>query len=121
MILEQCEKWGCPGIRAAAVSKLEKATMDDALRIATWKRFALNEAQIVRCYHAFGTRNQPITATEGHLMGIEMTLRLSALRDSVNEGVLGCLQELSDGHDGLQVDRMKDLVCRGLLVEFMRG
>ena len=99
--------------------------MDDACRIATWRRFALDESQITRCYHAFGTRNQPITVAEGNVMGIEMALRLSALRDNVNQGVLVCIQELADGHDvqatGLQVDRMKDFVCRGLLVEFMRG
>ena len=121
-MLEQSEKWGCPAIRAGAIAELEKAAMDDACRIATWKKFALDETQIVRCYHTFGTRNQPISIAEGHLMGMEMALRLSALRDNVNQGVIGCLQESGDVQPmGLQLDQMKDLVCRGLLGEFLRG
>lgn len=125
VVLEQSEKWGCPGIRAAAIAELEKMPMDDALRIATWKKFSLDESQIMRCYHTFGTRDQPVSIAEGDLMGMEMALRLSALRDSVNQGVLECLKESAEGHGGqamgLQLVRMKDLVCRGLLVEFMSG
>ncbi|KAI0715540.1 hypothetical protein C8T65DRAFT_527855, partial [Cerioporus squamosus] len=83
VVLEQSERWGCSRIRVAAIGELEKASMDDALRIATWKKFALDESQIVQCYHAFGTRSQPISVAEGQLMGIEMTVRLAALRDSV--------------------------------------
>ncbi|KAI0718621.1 hypothetical protein C8T65DRAFT_544474, partial [Cerioporus squamosus] len=85
-MLEQSQKWGCSGIRAVAIAELEKTSMDDALRIATWKKFALDESQLARCYHTFGTRSQPISTAEGQLMGMEMALRLSALRDSVNQG-----------------------------------
>ncbi|KAI0710340.1 hypothetical protein C8T65DRAFT_575427 [Cerioporus squamosus] len=125
-VLEQGQKWGCSQICAVAVAELQTTAMDDALKIATWKRFGLDESQIARCYHAFGTRTQPISVEEGELMGIDMALRLSALRDSVHQGVLLYLQEHINGeHAGqtidLQVDRLRDLVCRGLLSEFMRG
>ena len=119
-MLEQSERWGCPGIRAGAIAELEKVTMDDALKIATWKKFALDESQIVRCYHTFGTRAQPVSIAEGHLMGMDMALRLSALRDKVNQRVIGCLQESGDGETiGLQLDQMKHLVCRRLLADFL--
>ncbi|TFK80616.1 hypothetical protein K466DRAFT_503603 [Polyporus arcularius HHB13444] len=125
-VLEQSQKWGCSHIYAVAIAKLQSTAMEDALRIATWKRFGLDESQIARCYHAFGTRTQPISLAEGELMGMAMAMRLSALRDTVHQGVLQYLQEHTKGEHagqvmGMQVDRLRDLVCRGLLVEFMRG
>ncbi|KAI0691408.1 hypothetical protein C8T65DRAFT_526680, partial [Cerioporus squamosus] len=80
-VLEQSQKWGCLHIRALAIAELQTASMDDALRIATWKRFGLDESQIARSYHAFGTRAESISLAEGELMGIGMSTRLSALRD----------------------------------------
>ncbi|KAI0703521.1 hypothetical protein C8T65DRAFT_538070, partial [Cerioporus squamosus] len=83
-VLEQSQKWGCSHIRAVAIAELQASDMDDALRIATWTRFGLDESQIARCYHTFGTRTQPISVAEAELMGLGMAMRLSALRDSVH-------------------------------------
>ncbi|KAI1782943.1 hypothetical protein LXA43DRAFT_865901, partial [Ganoderma leucocontextum] len=83
-ILEQSEAWGCTRIRSAAVERLRNLPMDAALKIATWKKYGLDEEQIARCYHELGTRPQPLSMEEGQLLGMELMVKLAGLRDSVH-------------------------------------
>ena len=109
-----------------AIAELQGRPMDHVQKIATWKKYGLDEAQIVPCYHAVGIRAQPITTTEGQLLGIELSLKLAALREKINQGTLEYLQQCAQEDAGeiplspTSLARTKDLICRALLGEFTR-
>ena len=109
-----------------AIAELQWRPIDHVLKIATWKKYGLDEVHIMSSYHALGVRPQPITIAEGRLLGVELSLRLAALRDKVQQGVLDYLQESvrEDVSETLlapaAIGRTKDLICRAMLVEFIR-
>ena len=123
-VVDQSQKWGCASMKSAALAKLQGLPMEPALKIATWRRYALDETQIASCYHAIGTRTQPLSAVEGRLLGLDMVVKLSALRDTVQQGVLSYLTQSAQNEDyrhlQLSIERVKDLICRGLLLEYMQ-
>ncbi len=97
--------------------------MDDALKIATWRRYNMDIMEVIPCYHALCSRAQPISATEGRLLGPEMVLKLAALRDRVHQEMLDFHLQTCAGADESQttIQRVRDLVCRSLLVDYTRS
>ena len=121
-MLDQSDKWGCTKIRSLAVEQLQALPMDHVLKIAVWKKYGLDETDITSCYHALGTRVQPLSLAEGRLLDLETLLRLAALRDRVQQGVLSYMREPPPpGSALLPSERARDLICRAFLLEFMRN
>ncbi|RPD52104.1 hypothetical protein L227DRAFT_477325, partial [Lentinus tigrinus ALCF2SS1-6] len=82
-VLEQSHKWGCDRIRTLAVEQLRHLPMDSVPKIAVWRKYGLDEDDLMPCFQVLGTRDQPLTLTEGRLLELEMALRVSALRERV--------------------------------------
>ncbi|KAI1782883.1 hypothetical protein LXA43DRAFT_1068179 [Ganoderma leucocontextum] len=122
-VLEQSRAWGCDRISAVAVAELQNFTLADAVKIAAWKEFGLDETELAPCYHALGARINPITLDEGRILGLDMTVQLAAWRDKVNYGVLSYFKDTVGGINidhGISVEHVRDLVCRVLLADFMK-
>ncbi|KAI0688336.1 hypothetical protein C8T65DRAFT_527722, partial [Cerioporus squamosus] len=82
-ILDQCQRWRCPRIRSIAVERLKLTPMDDVLRIAVWRKYGLDQSQLISSYQALGTRNVPLTVAEGRMLKVDMAVKVSALREKV--------------------------------------
>lgn len=123
MVLEQSQLWGCGRTREIAIRELQHAPLDNVVKIAAWNKFGLDETELTSCYHALAVQTQPISLEEGQLMGMPLLIKLMALRDAVNHGVMTYLKDTCGGLDPghmLPLEFVKDLVCRSLLGDFMR-
>ena len=111
-------------MRMVAVERLRLLPMDDVLKIAVWRKYNLDENDLLPCFQVLGTRDSPLTLNEGRLLELELVLRVSALRESVQRGVIAYTKQStgigSDLLDMLPSHRVKELVCRALLPEFMK-
>ena len=122
LVLEESHKWGCKRIRVLAVDRLKTMAMDPVRKIAIWSQFGLDEADIAASYHALATRTQPLTPDEGRLLGVETVVKVAALRDRVQQGVLNYMNEPPPaGWSVLPSERVRDLICRAFLMEVMRA
>lgn len=95
--------------------------MDHAQKIAVWLKYGLDEADIVHCYHALGTRLKPLTLEEGQILDLKTVLKVAALRDRVQQGVLNYVREPPPAGDGLTAERVRDPICRASLLEFAKS
>ncbi|RPD52163.1 hypothetical protein L227DRAFT_515256 [Lentinus tigrinus ALCF2SS1-6] len=121
-VLDQSHRWGCERIRVIAVEQLSILPMDEVLKIAVWRKYGLDENDLLPCLQVLGTRDQPLTLTEGRLLELEMALRVSALRERVQQGLIAYTKQSSARPDLLDIlpsQRVKELVCRALLPDFM--
>ena len=123
-VLDQSHRWRCDKVRMVAVERLRLLPMDDVLKIAVWRKYNLDENDLLPCFQVLGTRDSPLTLNEGRLLELELVLRVSALRESVQRGVIAYTKQStgigSDLLDMLPSHRVKELVCRALLPEFMK-
>lgn len=120
-MLDQSYRWGCKKMRTVALEHLKALPMDPVLKIAVWKKYGLDEADIATCYHALATRLKPLTVEEGRQLELETTLKLTALRDRVQQGVLNFMKDPASGGGAFTTERIRDLVCRAFLVDFMKS
>ena len=124
-VLDQSHRWGCDRVRVIAVEQLKLLPMDHVLKIAVWRRYDLDENDLLPCFQVLGTRDSPLTLTEGRLLELEMALRVSALRERVQQGVITYAKQSTSGVgndllDILPPQRVRELVCRALLPDFMK-
>lgn len=122
LVLEESHKWGCKKIRGLAVDRLKTIPMDHVRKIAIWRQYRLDEADIAPSYHALATRTQPLTTEEGRLLDIDTVVKIAAIRDRVQQGVLDYLNEPPPaGWSVLPSERVRDLICRAFLMELRRA
>ena len=107
-------------IPAHTVEQLKHLPMDDVLRIAVWRKYALDQSQLFSSYQALGTRDLPLTVAEGRMLEVDTAIRVSALREKVLQGFISQIQHsMAVGSDLLALQRVKELICRAFLTEFM--
>ncbi|RPD70495.1 hypothetical protein L226DRAFT_470190 [Lentinus tigrinus ALCF2SS1-7] len=121
-VLEQSYKWSCMKIQLCAVEQLKAIQMDDALKIAVWQKYGLDGSHVKPCYHRLATRDSPLTHAEGRLLGLEIVLRLSALRERIQQGAAG-YEEMTrtecNGGREIPLQRVKDLLGRAYIADLM--
>ena len=122
-VLDQSHRWGCDRTRMIATEQLRLSPMDVVFKIYIWRKYGLDENELVPCFQALGIRDQPLTLAEGQMLEMEMALRVSALRERVQQGVIAyskqCAGPEADLLAMLPSQRVKELVCRALMADFL--
>lgn len=96
--------------------------MDHVLKIAVWTKYGLDETDIATSYHLLATRAHPLTLEEGRMLEVETMVKVAALRDRVQQGVLNYMKEPPPaGGVLLPSDRARDLICKAFLLEYLRS
>jgi hypothetical protein len=73
--------WSFPQVKALAVRELEKLPMEDAHRISVYDTYGVNRALLLRCYVSLCQRREPLSLSEGHMLGVKSVILVSQTRE----------------------------------------
>lgn len=102
-IFEQADRWQMDILRDRALEALRGLYMDPICKVAFWRRFDLDQNELVPIYRELILRQQPLSLKEAEMIGLEMSVLLAHARDvAYAEGI----KPLYRGGMNARVDRM---------------
>lgn len=82
-ILELADGWSFSEVKALAVRELEKIEIEPIQKIYIYHRYNISRTLLLASYSSVSTRPDPLSLSEGHLIGIETSLRIAEARERI--------------------------------------
>ena len=79
--MELANRWSFPEVKALAIRELEKLEMSDVDRIALYHKYKIDSDILVPRYASLCSRDQTLTADEGHKLGMDTAMTLARARE----------------------------------------